>query len=192
MNEAIARLITAIASAALLVYAVATDKEVFAVVGAVLFLLGGALQVIDLFDASKRYRAGATDIGPNERPRGIADRIADWIGGVILFAGLAAFAARGKYDRGVFFVPGAIIWIGSIAIWVVSGVIARDVAGIPLRMGYGGWHIYRPRRRRKQGKQARGDQGRKGRLDHGIRERDLGRISPTEHRFGPSSRRPGS
>ncbi len=140
------------ASAGLLACAVVTGQVIFATVGAILFVLGSGLQLVRVFDASKKYRAGASEVWADEKPRGIADRIAYWIGAVILLASLAGTAMGSKDGEGAFFVPGAIIWLGAIAVWVISGVIVREVAGIPLRMGYGGWHVYRRGRRNRRRK----------------------------------------
>jgi hypothetical protein len=152
MKEGRIRLAAMVASAGLLACAVVMRQVIFATVGAILFVLGSALQLVVVFDASKRYRAGASDVWADEKARGIADRIAYWIGAGILLAGLVGTVAGSKNGGGTFFVPGAIIWLGAIAVWVISGVIVREVAGIPLRMGYGGWHVYRRGRRNRRRK----------------------------------------
>jgi len=43
---------------------------------------------------------------------------------------------------------GVIIFVSAIISYFISGLIAKEVAGIPLQMGYGGWQKRNFRRRR--------------------------------------------
>jgi hypothetical protein len=40
---------------------------------------------------------------------------------------------------------GVTIWVGAIVCYFFSGVIVREVGGIPLSMGRGGWKVRRTR-----------------------------------------------
>jgi hypothetical protein len=139
-----------IASVGLLAYALVTRQAIIATVGAIVYVLGLAIGLRATVRAARAYRAGVEIVWSQAGPRGLTEHITSALNGAILFGGLIAFMIGGDDgDRGVFR-AGAIIWIGGIAIWFISGIIVREVAGIPLRMGYGGWHIYRPRRGRSR------------------------------------------
>jgi hypothetical protein len=71
-----------------------------------------------------------------------------WVRGVILVGGL--FASLGLEEGTTApAAAGMIIYGTSIACWVAAGVITDSVAGIPMRMGPGGWRRDWRRRRWK-------------------------------------------
>ncbi len=139
------RLAALITSAGLLAYAFVAHQASMAIVGAIVYVLGSALGLRAMYRAAKAHQAGVEDAWTRDVHRALTARIANVLNGVILFGGLIAFMLGGDgHDRALFLV-GGIIWLGGIAIWFVAGVIVREVAGIPLRMGYGGWQVGRPR-----------------------------------------------
>jgi hypothetical protein len=97
------------------------------------------LEVIDLvseYRETKSFRAGTWE--PTEKKSTVIT-LSKWLRGLLLYAGLFLMLAG--------YMAGVVIWVGTIICWFCAGIIAREVAGIPIRMGYGGWKVYRPRRR---------------------------------------------
>jgi protein-S-isoprenylcysteine O-methyltransferase Ste14 len=139
------KLIVLLVAASLLITGAVNVNQWAAIAGALLYI---SLEIIDLvleYRAAKLFREGAWE--PNEG-KSIAETLSKWIRNLLLFSGL--FLMLGGYIAGV------IIWVGSIICWFVAGVIAREVAGIPVRMGYGGWKVYRPRKRRTRQRRSSG------------------------------------
>jgi hypothetical protein len=105
--------------------------------GAILFI---SIQLVDLVEDyrfAKRFRNGNWE--PSEEKKWAA-RVAVWVTGLIQIGALVLVQESRK---GAEFLggAGAIIWVGTIAGYLISGWIAREVGGLPLRMGYGGWRI---------------------------------------------------
>ena len=50
-------------------------------------------------------------------------------------------------DNNLLFLSGVIIWPGTLLFYLLSGWIARDYLNIPIRMGYGGWKAYNPKKK---------------------------------------------
>jgi len=133
-------------SMGLLAYGWADRNMPFSLAGASLYLLTLVVILIEAFRSSRAYRAN------NEvyvSPPGTVEK---WLGGLITLVGLGAFCygAPDFDDRSkdMFVIPGMMIWVGSVVSFFFVGWIIQLVAGIPLRMGYGGWYV--PRRRPKR------------------------------------------
>ena len=73
----------------------------------------------------------------------------EWIGnfirGAISLAGLVLAIISSEGGTSGYAIAGCLIWGGAIACYFLSGVILREVGGIPLSMGYGGWKVRRTR-----------------------------------------------
>jgi hypothetical protein len=140
------KLIVLLAAASPLIFGVVNVSQWAAMAGALLYI---SLEMIDLvleYRSAKLFHEGVWE--PNDR-KSIAETLSKWVRNLLLFSGL--FLMLGGYIAGV------IIWVGPIICWIAAGVIAREVAGIPVRMGYGGWKVYRPRKRRTRRRRSSGN-----------------------------------
>ena len=139
------RLAALIASVGLLAFALIAHHAIMAIVGASVYVLGSAIGLRATYCTARAFQAGVADEMPAPGPRSLTEHLGSVLNGVILFGGLIAFIIGGDGHDSPLFLPGAIIWLGGVAIWFVAGIIVREVAGIPLRMGYGGWRVEGPR-----------------------------------------------
>ncbi len=106
-------------------------------IAAYLFLTLEAISLVATYKVAKVYRAGTW----KPDAEGGLEKAASVLRGIIIFAGLILCISQNT--------AGIIIWVGVIVCWIASGVITEHVAGIPLKMTYGGWAVNRKRRRRK-------------------------------------------
>ncbi len=107
----------------------------FVIGGAAIHLLLGIADLFFYYRAAKLLRAGTQEFPPQQ------PRVAGWINGAITLTGLVLLiVGSGGYAMG-----GWIIWLGAIVCWLSAGIILREVGGMPLSMGYGGWAIRRTR-----------------------------------------------
>lgn len=97
--------------------------------------------LIRVYRDAKSYREGEWLENTNTA---ITGHIVYWLKTLIVLGGLYLIL---DYEKSL--LSGAIIWIGTIACYFVAGVITSNVANLPLRMGYGGWHIKRPSKKKK-------------------------------------------
>jgi hypothetical protein len=134
--------------AGLLAYGWLTPNPIFAKVGAIIYLLMSAFSLIGTYQASKQYRNGEWE--PENKKQTMIQILSRVLELTILFVGLFAMMIGQQDDKRGLLVAGIIIWVGNILVWLISGFIAQSVAGIPLRMTYGGWKVYRPHRRRRK------------------------------------------
>jgi len=120
-------------------------NESLVVTGAIIHFLAGISELIQEYHKAKQYRAKTWT--PKEH--NWIERIGDWARGVITFAGLILMVASQSNDEAMsYLIAGGIVWGGAILCYFLSGIIAREVGGIPLSMGYGGWKIRRTRKGR--------------------------------------------
>ena len=104
-------------------------------IGSLVFILTLVADNIQDYRDAKKLSRGLTIY----KRRGIAHTL----GGLFFFVGLGGFI--------LFPVAGAIIFVGIVVSYFVSGVVGQEVGGIPLRMGYGGWYVARRRGRPRRG-----------------------------------------
>jgi hypothetical protein len=143
------RLISVSVVLALLIVGLIAESFTLTVVGAIGFVILSGLRLIGTYESSRKFRDGRY-AREDRDSRSLVESTARRIEGIILVAGLVATAASIVGEAaGYVAVPGMIIWIGGVAIWFIRGVIIREVTGIPLEMGYGGWYVARKRRRRR-------------------------------------------
>jgi len=148
------KLATLLLSAGLLAFGLSMRDELCAIAGAVVYISVEIVSLVCIYRAAKLYRVeNSVRHEPQETPEpndkhDVIEHLARWLRGLILFAGLFLLI-MGKENNGYgYAVLGIIIWGGSIVGWFLSGFILREVGGMPLRMGYGGWHFHIPRNRR--------------------------------------------
>jgi len=125
-------------------------QKPYALIGAFLFILTYSFELVAIYHDSKLYSKGIDKEGDEKEKKKISKILEKWLSGLIVISGLIAFCI-GKDNQNNIFLTGGIIWIGTIVIWFISGIIVKEVTGIPLRMGYGGWYIHRPRKKQRRG-----------------------------------------
>ena len=123
-----------------------TGLSVLALAGAGLYVLTIGIELILVYRESKQYLSAE---GQSEKPGAKqiwAQRLEVWLDGLIPIAGMVAVLV----DRPGFSLPGAVVFLAAMVGYFAGGVIVQVVAGIPLRMGYGGWYVARRRRPRRR------------------------------------------
>ena len=131
------------ASAAAVAAGFLSEEPFLVLVGALIYLLCGIGSLFQLYFEAKLLRRHAP---PAEAPTGFFIQAAKCAEGAITLTGLLLVIANAKNDVSGYAVAGWIIWGGAIACYFTSGIIAREVGGIPLSMGHGGWAVRRDRK----------------------------------------------
>ncbi len=137
------KLLMMIAAGSAILVGLLSYHGTFVVVGATIYLLASIADLFYAYRDAKLLRAGALQAEPYPP---LSVRIARWIKGVITLTGLVLVVVARRTDAGGFALGGWIIWGGAIACYLTSGIIAGEVGGIPLSMGYGGWAVRRDRK----------------------------------------------
>lgn len=112
-------------------------SEVVQKIAAYLFLAFEVVGLVECYRAAKAYKAGTW----KPEPEGALEKTASALRNIIIIGGLILCVTENT--------AGIIIWVGVIVCWFASGVTTQNVAGIPLKMTYGGWAGNRKGRRRK-------------------------------------------
>jgi hypothetical protein len=112
------------------------------VAGAVIHLFYGIVDLYLVYRDAKLLRAGTLEAEPE---RGVACGVGRWTERAITLTGLVLVCVTKGDDTTGYAVAGWIIWGGAIFCYFLSGIIAREVGGIPLSIGYGGWRVRRSR-----------------------------------------------
>jgi hypothetical protein len=115
----------------------------FVVTGASIYLLAAIADLFHAYRDAKALRRGTLEA--DSTPSFYA-RASRWLEGSITLFGLILALVTRDSDSTGYAIGGSIIWGGAIICSFVSGIIAREVGGIPLSMGYGGWKVRRDRR----------------------------------------------
>lgn len=138
-------------SASALLFGLLLRNEVSVIVAAVVYASLGIVGLYQTYRHAKAYRH--TNVSPekmckSEKLKHIekeeqtyAEKITEWIGGAITFTGLFLVIASKDNGMSGYGIGGWIIWGGAIFCYFLSGIIMREVGGIPLSMGYGGWKV---------------------------------------------------
>ena len=116
--------------------------------------ISGAIAVVldDVVELWNHYRLciKIRDLGP--------DRVAEllcsdgrgihWIRSALSIVGLLAIVVlREERDETGMLVAGCLLWFSTLAAYLMSGWVARDVAKLPVYMRWGTWRLARPCRR---------------------------------------------
>ena len=98
--------------------------------------------VLLIIELKKNKRQNSKE---EKEPKTLFQKIAISLEAVIMFSGLIAYGLR----REPLMTSGMIIWIGTIIIYFLSGLVFKTITGIPLKMGYGGWYSPSKKRQKK-------------------------------------------
>lgn len=138
------RLLMAMVSASGVLFGLLLERAEIVVAGAILHLSLGIVDLLYLYGDAKRLRAGTeTPVAVRKK----SFRIAEWVEGTMAFVGLFLMVWHAD-ERNGYFAAGCMVWGGAVACYFVSGVIIKDVGGVPLSMGFGGWAVRRDRKGR--------------------------------------------
>lgn len=100
------------------------------------YLVHGVFELFHVYQEARLLRAGGA---APVRARGTLPRTTKWVEGAVLLTGFGLLIfTRGEETKG-YSIAGWIIWGSAIITYFIFGVIMRDVGGVPLNMGYGGW-----------------------------------------------------
>lgn len=130
------KLIIIIISFVLLLWGLITGDTLLEISGAFTFLIPYFFELPIEYKEAKLYRTGKWQ--PIET-KSIFEIIELRIRQAIIIFGLLLSVSKHT--------SGTIIFGGAIVFYFISGLIAKEVAGIPLEMGYGGWRKRNTRRR---------------------------------------------
>ena len=123
-------------SAVLLVLGFITSNKPLEISGAFIFLLFHLFDLLVEYKEAKLFRAGKSK--PSET-RHILNIVEHRFGQGMVIAGLVLTLLQHT--------SGMIMWVGAIICYLISGWLAKHVAGITLEMGFGGWRKPNFRRR---------------------------------------------
>lgn len=108
------------------------------VTGALLYAMVGFFDLFRLYRIAKLIRAGTCPMDVTT-----AERVGKWIEGAICLTGLVLVVVTQDRPTDEHSIAGWIIWGSAIICWFSSGIILKEVGGVPLSMGYGGWAVRR-------------------------------------------------
>ncbi len=141
------KLVLLLTTVGLLLYGFLNGIRSIVLFGAILFIVTLSLDLILIYRSAKNYVNESTWT-ESYKSRGVVKFLEKTLEGIIIIAGLLALIISQDDDSFGLFAPGAIIWIGTILIWFLGGIIVGQITGIPLGFGYGGWYIKRSRQHR--------------------------------------------
>ena len=111
----------------------------FITAGAILYIL---IQVINLgliFSQDRLNRNGKLKVEGFSAWTALNNQVSILLEIIIFFFGAIVFMFSPKWlSTGC-----SIIVFGQIIFWILSGLIARSINAIPIRMGFGGWYVQR-------------------------------------------------
>jgi len=124
--------------------------QLVSIIGAIVFLCSLLIKLYNTYLLSKEYRnmKDKEEVFIQEKCNVIL-KIERGIEGTITIASLIGAVVFQDSDR-IYFYPPLIIWVGIIVTYFLSGIIVSEIANIPLRMTYGGWKVYYPKRKRRK------------------------------------------
>jgi hypothetical protein len=129
------KLLLLVSSGILIAFGWIQGIDIYAIFGAILFLITLCINVFSLIKTSVRYRNG--HIIEDNIDKKLISKFVSTIEGLFILSGLITMLS----DDPLFKTPGMIIWIGTLFIYVLSGIIVWSITDLPLKMGYGGWYI---------------------------------------------------
>lgn len=129
-----------IGAGTLITVGLSVRSALVAIVGACLFMLAEVAQLFYDYKEAQAYRQGTWE----QQGETKIEKATGFVRGTVFWGGIIASMLREVP------VVAGILWFGVIACWLLAGWIVKFVAAIPLRMGYGGWKVYRPKTRRRR------------------------------------------
>ena len=131
----------------LIAYGWIAGHESVAIAGAILFVITSAVRgLISTVRDSRIYRRGQS-AELNSGSEGM-HKVVVRLNGLTSFVGMLVFMAGVQFEVQQIIWPGAVLWVGSFSQFLIFGWIIRGMTGIPLRVGYLGWYVQKPRRNR--------------------------------------------
>ncbi len=137
------KLLLAIIVASVILLGVICGRAELVLAGALLDLLFGIIELFHFYKKARLLRAGTE--GPVE-VSGKSFCVAKWTQRAIALTGLVLVIVTQDEETSGYSIAGWIIWCGTLVRYYVFGVIMREVGGVPLSMGYGGWAVRRGRK----------------------------------------------
>ena len=113
------------------------------IAGSIFYILSLCVGIVELVIISKK---SGDDKPINKNKKSLLSKLARIIEGVVLLTGLTMMMFR-ENSKGLA-IAGTVIWVGSILIYFLSGILIEAIAKIPLEFGYGGWTTKKRRTRR--------------------------------------------
>jgi Ca2+/Na+ antiporter len=143
------RIILMLSSVILILYGWITKNQFISIIGAIVFICALFINLYKTYLLSKEFknRKDEEEISVQEKDN-TTSKIERGLEGTITIASLIGTLAFQDAER-IYFYPPLIIWVGIVVIYFISGIVIREVANIPLRMSYGGWKIYYPKKRKR-------------------------------------------
>lgn len=136
-RQAIIKLILIVLSIITLVAGIASDNVYLSMVGSVIFVVYLSAVLCESVVAAKRFKLQNAAVAETTL-RKWTERLA----ALVAIGGLALLGAGQLKQHDNFYSwSGLIIWFGNILFYFINGVVLRSIMKIPLRMGYGGWHV---------------------------------------------------
>ena len=135
------KLLLLIISLVLLLIGWISINQPIAITGAIVFIFYKLIDTFDIYRMAKMYRDGRDEEWMKADNK--LKKVENFLNGLIVVVAMLAaiFGALSGY----------IIFFGAIFFYLLLGIIARNVAGIKLRMGYGGYYIPRYTRKYRSG-----------------------------------------
>jgi TM2 domain-containing membrane protein YozV len=143
------KIILMVLSILFLTIGLVAGKFLINMIGAGAFIIYLVIDLIDNYKCAKRLMKSLSSPSNEETEKSSNDKLTNILGSIVTFTGLMLLCV-GHISKGedVWSWPGLTIWGGAILFYFFNGVMVREITGIPLRMGYGGWYVAR----RKQGR----------------------------------------
>jgi hypothetical protein len=139
-----AKLLLLIISATLLVYGIIAKIEYVPIAGSAFYILSLCIGIIQLARMLKKP-AENKPVEIDAKP--VIEKIVKVLEGCILFSGLILMMIDNNKSIKT---AGIIIWVGSILLYFVSGIIIENITKTPLEFGYGGWRPKRFKTKRRR------------------------------------------
>ena len=132
------RLVILFCAVAAIIFGILIASPLPFLAGAILFTFVETFDLFHIYQVAKLIRAGESPLEAST-----AEKFGDRIRGIIILIGFVVFLFTQDRSADGYYIAGLIIWGGGIVFWFLTGIILREVGGVPLRMGYGGWAVRR-------------------------------------------------
>src|SRR5688572_30322732 len=130
-----------IISIILLVIGCFEESELITILGASIFLIAEIISLVLIMYYSRLFGSGKIEIKATTYNNRFQIKIMSFLEAMIFFFGAICFLfIAEKWLR----VSSDIIFIGQFGIWILSGVVARLIRNLYLKMGFSVWYILKP------------------------------------------------